>query len=275
MRTVTASLMFVVLMSFTTIPHFMHDVEAATVGAHVTKINTDYTDSGEAAVAFEICAGNNHLTFPQVTIYSDKESKTITLNRDVEPNTCHGGTTILEANDLSGITAFLATDVPDISIDDPARHLESARYAFHGMSNDGQVLVEVVSTTPISDKIMNITIRFMDEIGNPIPHVNYSIVAMQDGTEILNENELHTHSGKSLISTTSKLNSDSPVDIDITLNGIGLPGENVDWTGPKGEVIAFKVVPEFGVMTIMMLAVAIISIIAFTSKTKRLSLQKL
>ena len=125
----------------------------------------------------------------------------------------------------------MATETPDIAIDDPTRHLDSARYAFHGMSNDGQILVEVVSAAPVADKVMEMTIRFTDELGNPVPHVNYHILVKQDGIELLNNDDLHTHSGQSIIETDSKLNSDSPVDVDITLNGIGLPDENTKWTG--------------------------------------------
>jgi len=219
-------------------------------------------------LSFEICAGNNHITFPQVTIYSDKESKTITMNRDIESGVCQGGTTIMEYNNISSITAFLATDTPDISIDDPTRHLDSARYAFHGMSNDGQILVEIVSSTPVADQVIDMTIRFTNELGNPVSHVNYSILVKQEGEELLNNPDMHTHDGKTVLETTSRLKSDSPVDVNITLNGIGLPGENISWIGPMDEMITFKVVPEFGALTVMVLIIAIMSIIAISAKSR-------
>ena len=125
--------MFVSVFALSTIFAFdgtLDYAEAATVGAHVTKINTDFNDMGEASVAFEVCSGNNHIMHPQIIVSSDKESKTITMNRDLEPDTCHGGVTILMVNDLSSIAAFLETETGDIAVDDIARHLESGKMAF-------------------------------------------------------------------------------------------------------------------------------------------------
>ena len=262
----TTILLFTIVVSFA-----LDDVSAATVGAHVTKINTDLTESDEAAVAYEVCAGNNHLVFPQILVYSDKESKLITMDRDVEPNTCHGGTTILETENYSSITAFLVTDTPDISIDEQTRHLESARIAYQGMSNDGQILVEVISTTPQDNKPLDITVRFTDELGNPIHHVNYDIKITQQGNTIFEQSILHTHNGKSLL-MTSVLENNAPVDIDITLQGIGLPGEEIKWTGPTDELIAFKVVPEFGTMVLAILITAITVSIITSAKLSKLKI---
>ncbi|WP_238535956.1 PEFG-CTERM sorting domain-containing protein [Candidatus Nitrosopumilus koreensis] len=258
-----------ILLSAAIVPFVLDDAFAATVGAHVTKINTDFTEAGEAAVAYEVCSGNNHLTFPQILVYSDMESKLITMDRDIEPNVCQGGATILEAENFSSITALLVTDIPDISIDEKTRQLESARVAYHGMSNDGQILVEVSSTVPQENMPLDIVMRFTDELGNPVPHVNFDLKISQQGDIILEQSKLHTHTGKSLF-MTSALNDDSSVDIDVVLQGIGLPNEETKWTGPVGELITFKVVPEFGGVIMVILVVAITVTIIASAKFSNL-----
>ena len=61
---------------------------------------------------------------------------------------------------------------------------------------------------------------------------------------------------------------DNPIDIEIVSLGIGAPGVNQDWTGPTGTVAEKQVVPEFGTIAMMVLAVAIISIVAVTAKSR-------
>jgi predicted secreted protein with PEFG-CTERM motif len=98
-------------------------------------------------------------------------------------------------------------------------------------------------------------------------HVNYEITATQDGEEIFKE---ATHSMELTAShQVDAIGSDeSPIDIEIVSLGIGPPGANQDWTGPTGSVATSQVVPEFGTIAMMILAVAIISIVAVTAKSR-------
>ena len=99
-----------------------------------------------------------------------------------------------------------------------------------------------------------------------VEHVNYDIVITQNGVEVLNDEGVHTHDGKNT-HMTSALASADPVDIKVTFNGFGLPGD--EFTGPVGEeVTAMNVVPEFGTIAMMVLAVAIIGIVAVTAKSR-------
>ena len=62
---------------------------------------------------------------------------------------------------------------------------------------------------------------------------------------------------------------DNPIDIQVKSLGIGLPGEEAKWTGPKDVIVAKKqVVPEFGTIAMMILGISIVSIIAVTAKTR-------
>jgi predicted secreted protein with PEFG-CTERM motif len=99
-------------------------------------------------------------------------------------------------------------------------------------------------------------------------HVNYEIIAMQNGEEILKE-AAHAMEMTGASHMIDAIGSDeSPIDIEIVSLGIGPPGANQDWTGPTGTVASAQVVPEFGTIAMMILAVAIISIVAVTAKSR-------
>ena len=59
---------------------------------------------------------------------------------------------------------------------------------------------------------------------------------------------------------------DNPISVEVVSLGIGAPGNEADWTGPTGTVATSQVVPEFGTIAMMILAVAIISIVAVNCK---------
>jgi predicted secreted protein with PEFG-CTERM motif len=137
----------------------------------------------------------------------------------------------------------------------------------NGMSADGSVHVSIESSIPTANEAMTIHAKFTDANGNAIQHINYAITAMQDGTEVLSVPNAHEHEGEGM-HTTDTLTTDSPVDIQVTILGIGLPDEEANWTGPKGDVVSMQVVPEFGTIAALVLAISIVSIIAVTAKTR-------
>ena len=139
----------------------------------------------------------------------------------------------------------------------------------YGMSSDGTVKVEIEASTPTASEAMTINLEFTDAAtGNVIEHINYDITATQAGTAVLqSEKTIHEHMGD-VSHTTAALSSGDPVDVSITLQGIGLPGEEANWTGPMGDVVMFTVVPEFGTIAVMILGIAIVSIIAMSARSK-------
>ncbi|MBT8251329.1 MAG: PEFG-CTERM sorting domain-containing protein, partial [Nitrosopumilus sp.] len=131
-----------------------------------------------------------------------------------------------------------------------------------GMMSDGTV-VSIWASEPTAGERMEITIEFKD-----MEHVNYDIIAMQNDEEVLPDAGAHEHAGTG-VHMTAPLSSSDPVDITVTLNGYGLPDDQDNWTGPIGEEVVFSnVVPEFGTVAMMILAVAIISIVAVTAKSR-------
>ena len=98
-------------------------------------------------------------------------------------------------------------------------------------------------------------------------HVNYEMIGMQ------HDEEIFTIPGHAMEMTSDHhidaVGSDeSPLDIKIVSLGIGPPDAEDDWTGPTGTIDTIQIVPEFGTIAMMVLAVAIISIIAVTAKSR-------
>ena len=99
-------------------------------------------------------------------------------------------------------------------------------------------------------------------------HVNYEMTATQNGEEIFKEAS-HAMEMTSDHHIDAVGSDESPIDIEVVSLGIGNPGADQSWTGPKGEVVAtIQVVPEFGTIAMMILAVAIISIVVVTAKSR-------
>ena len=137
----------------------------------------------------------------------------------------------------------------------------------YGMSSDGTVKVEIEASTPTAGEAMTINVEFTDAAtGNVVEHVNYDITATQGGT-VLEMMGAHAMS-EAVGHTTDALSSGDPVDVTVTILGIGLPGDDANWTGPSGDVVMFTVVPEFGTIAVMILGIAIVSIISMTTRSK-------
>jgi predicted secreted protein with PEFG-CTERM motif len=117
-----------------------------------------------------------------------------------------------------------------------------------GMLSDGTV-VKIWASTPTANEMMNIAIEF-----EGAEHVNHDMRVTQQGGEYMNDEGAHHHDGMG-IHTTAPLSSSNPVDITVTFQGYGVNDLS-------------NVVPEFGTIAMMILAVAIISIVAVTAKSR-------
>ena len=129
----------------------------------------------------------------------------------------------------------------------------------NGMLSEG-TKVEIYASASTAGEKMEISVEFADS-----EHVNYDIMVTQNGEEVLNDIGTHSHDGKGM-HETAPLSSSDPVEITITFQGYGVDDPK---TGPIGEQVVFSnIVPEFGTVAMMILAVAIISIVAVTAKSK-------
>ena len=132
-----------------------------------------------------------------------------------------------------------------------------------GTTQDGKIMVQIISSAPKINQSMEINISFLDTASGLISNVNYGINLSQEGQIILQNKNMYSEKGLSTL-ITPPLASDEPVEISISINGIGLPENQGEWVGPKGEVLMFTVVPEFGVLTIILLAITISIMIGFS-----------
>ena len=163
--------------------------------------------------------------------------------------------------------------------------------SYMDVASDGTAVI-IRTGHPISGQPLDIGIGFKDANENFVQHQNYAITITQDGTTVLSNPTGHTHTGTDT-QTTSALSSNNPVDIVITLNGVGLPtADPSTWTGVKGEVLNFSqatdvkapmsnmtmtttpaptdnaTVPEFGPVASIVLAIAVLSVVVFAAKTR-------
>lgn len=132
------------------------------------------------------------------------------------------------------------------------------------VSSDGSIWIFLTATEPIEREHMTINVRFTDQNGKQLNHINYDITAVQNGQELLSKTMIHQHTGIG-DHLTQELISNDNVDIKITLQGIGM---NPPFTGPQGESIQINVIPEFGMISVMTLTVAIISVIGISAKSR-------
>ena len=146
----------------------------------------------------------------------------------------------------------------DTHMEDDEVHMEGAASAT-GMLSDGTT-VSVWTSEATAGERMEISIEFEDS-----EHVNHDIMVTQNGETVLDDTSAHHHDGMG-VHETAPLDSSDPVDITITFQGYGVDDPK---TGPIGEEVVFSnVVPEFGTIAMMILAVAIISIVAVTAKSR-------
>ncbi len=119
--------------------------------------------------------------------------------------------------------------------------------------------VRIRATEPTVADQMVIDVMFVDS-----EHVNYDIMIAQEGAILLDDMGVHTHTGMAT-HMTEHLDSDSPVDIIITFQGYGIDEK----TGPIGVQLEFaQVVPEFGTLVAMILAIAVVSVVVFSARSR-------
>jgi predicted secreted protein with PEFG-CTERM motif len=102
-------------------------------------------------------------------------------------------------------------------------------------------------------------------------HVNYELTATQNGEVVFPVTEQTKFHSMDLIAThqiDAVGSDDNPINVKVVSLGIGAPDNEANWTGPVGQVTEIQVVPEFGTIAMMVLAVAIISIVAVTAKSR-------
>lgn len=143
----------------------------------------------------------------------------------------------------------------------------------HGMTEDGEMNIQIISSSPKINESMEINLAFLDKDNRLQTKVNYGIEITQQEQPILVNNNLYSEKGLSAMNTRP-LNSDEPVIIAITINGIGNPDNEKAWAAPKGDVVIFTVVPEFGEIALIILSITIGGVLFMNFKSKSLLIKK-
>lgn len=129
-------------------------------------------------------------------------------------------------------------------------------------SSDGTILVTIETTDATQGGYMGINVIFKDDKDQLIQHVNYDLKVTQNEEEFLVVKSQHAENGMAE-HWTRPLFSDDPVNVEVTILGIGLPKERASWTGPNEESLTFYAVPEFGLLTLTILAISVAMMIVY------------
>ncbi len=163
---------------------------------------------------------------------------------------------------------IIPEEKPEIILDTSGKEMTKQE---GGFSSDASIMVELSTSDPVPEEPMSLHLKFFDsETGNVPQNVNYDIVVTQNGSKVLSEMGVHDEDGRNSHETSS-LDSFDLVDVEITILGFGLPGDEANWTGPKGGVITYADVPEFGTIAMMILAISVGSLILLFSKIKKIT----
>ena len=136
----------------------------------------------------------------------------------------------------------------------------------HGDDHGDEVAEDVELMVMISDsQVMGGT---QVELEFNVLHINYDLTATQNGEVVFEETGLHSMTLIATHQIDAVGSDDNPINVKVESLGIGAPGNSDNWTGPVGQVTTAQVVPEFGTIAMMILAVAIISIVAVTAKSR-------
>lgn len=110
----------------------------------------------------------------------------------------------------------------------------------NGTSHDGSVVVNIASKTPTANESLPMVIYFTDSNGTEIGNMHYSITATQDGNQLFSYPHVFLNKGMTQHNTPQLATSD-PVNLLVTILGIGLPYEQQHWTGPIGDTISLQI----------------------------------
>jgi len=135
--------------------------------------------------------------------------------------------------------------------------------------SDEELMVDITTGNAGQGEALSIDLTFTTISGASVEHVNYDIKATQNGEVVLDEMGVHAMGNVNNHMTSplpTAATETEPVNVEVTFNGYGVPGNEM--TGPVGQVATKQVVPEFGTIAMMILAVSIISIVAVTAKSK-------
>ena len=132
-----------------------------------------------------------------------------------------------------------------------------------------EIMAEIQTSDGMANEAMTIDLTLTDLDGNGVEHITYNIKATQ-GSDVVLDEEGHMHKGTlTNTHTTTSLSADASdsMPVVITVESVGFGHDDL-YVDTPGEIATKQVVPEFGTIAAMILAIAIISIIGISAKSK-------
>ena len=137
------------------------------------------------------------------------------------------------------------------------------------MTDIDQIMAEITTSDGMAGEPMTVELTMTDLDGNAIEHITYNIKATQ-GSEVVLDEEGHMHKGtmmNSHMTATLPVDASDSMPVILTVESVGF-GHDEQYVAVVGEIATKQVVPEFGTIAAMILAVAIISIITVSARSR-------
>ena len=180
-------------------------------------------------------------------------------------------------------TGVMVTDprnnvvVPRIQIDEAVCDLSNVGTGcletkiLEGISIDGTIKVEISTGFPEPNNTTNLNIKIKDANNDNLKNnVNYNIKAFHEEVEVLSEISVYKEIGYAEHTTdifTNQISDSTPLEIEVEILGFGPEGDDTNWTGPKGDVLMYTVVPEFAGIGMMILIVSLLFTVILIKKS--------
>ena len=135
--------------------------------------------------------------------------------------------------------------------------------------NLDEIMAQITTSDGMMNEPMTIDLTMTDLDGNGIEHITYNIKATQ-GTEVVLDEEGHMHQGtltNSHVTAVLPADASDSMPVVILVESVGF-GHDDMYEAVSGEITTMQVVPEFGTIAMMILAIAIISIVAVSAKSR-------
>ena len=132
-----------------------------------------------------------------------------------------------------------------------------------------EIMAEIKTSDGTANEPMTIDLTMTDLDGKGIEHITYNIKATQ-GSEVILDEEGHMHEGtvtNSHVTAALPEDASDSMPVVLTVESVGFGHDDL-YVDVPGEIATKQVVPEFGTIAAMVLAVAIISIIAVSARSR-------
>lgn len=227
--------------------------------------NIGNSDATSAQFRLEIIDDQNAVVFESSNEAELKIGQTSTMKYDWMPSMRGTYKIVFDADSVDNvIESNEANNHYEITV----KVIANDSVLTRGISSDGSINVDIESDPPKAGAEMFLYVTFTGSDGKKIKNINYAISGTQDGVEVLSATGAYEPEGEGL-HISRILDSDNPVDMQVTILGIGLPYDEAGWTGPKDEMVSLHVIPEFPV-ALLVFTMTVGMIVAFTAKTRLL-----